>query len=441
MLTFRKVRCNKIRLRALALLLLTALLTRAAHADDNREPVILPPDNALQPAQLGIIVNDADPLSLAIGSYYQQRRKIPAENVVHVRFDPGKPDMLPGEFAVLKSQVDSRLPAGVQALALTWAAPFRVGCMSITSAFAFGYDVKYCAQGCKTTAVSGYADSNTHKPFDSLGIRPTMMLAATSKPLAFALIERGIEADFSLPAGTAYLVETDDVARNARKGLFPIVQQEFGSKIPVRLKHTQALKDASDVMFYITGLARVDGIDTNRYLPGAIADHLTSTGGQLTNSMQMSALRWLEAGATASYGTVVEPCAFVPKFPNPQILLKHYLAGETLIESYWKSVLMPGQGVFIGEPLARPYGAYRVQRDGERWQVGGPALQINTAYDLYVADTATGPFKKVASGLKPSVLNPNLELPQPIKKYYRLEPLIGFENFMPLLPRQLHQEF
>ena len=25
------------------------------------------------------------------------------------------------------------------------------------------------------------------------------------------------------------------------------------------------------------------------------------------------------------------------------------------IEAYWKSVAWPGQGVFIGEPLARPY--------------------------------------------------------------------------------------
>jgi hypothetical protein len=26
-----------------------------------------------------------------------------------------------------------------------------------------------------------------------------------------------------------------------------------------------------------------------------------------------------------------------------------------LIEAYWKSVQMPGQGLFVGEPLAAPY--------------------------------------------------------------------------------------
>ena len=35
--------------------------------------------------------------------------------------------------------------------------------------------------------------------------------------------------------------------------------------------------------------------------------------------------------------------------------MKHYLNGETLIEAYWKSVKMPGQGLFVGEPLASPY--------------------------------------------------------------------------------------
>jgi hypothetical protein len=36
-------------------------------------------------------------------------------------------------------------------------------------------------------------------------------------------------------------------------------------------------------------------------------------------------------------------------------LLRHYLAGETAIEAYWKSVAWPTQGVVIGEPLAAPY--------------------------------------------------------------------------------------
>jgi uncharacterized protein (TIGR03790 family) len=69
----------------------------------------------------------------------------------------------------------------------------------------------------------------------------------------------------------------------------------------------------------------------------------------------MSILRWLDAGATASYGTVVEPCAFPQKFPHPAIVIDRYTRGESLIEAYWKSVAWPGQGLFVGEPLASPY--------------------------------------------------------------------------------------
>jgi hypothetical protein len=33
----------------------------------------------------------------------------------------------------------------------------------------------------------------------------------------------------------------------------------------------------------------------------------------------------------------------------------HYAAGASAIEAYWKSVAWPGQGIFIGEPLAKPF--------------------------------------------------------------------------------------
>jgi uncharacterized protein (TIGR03790 family) len=116
-----------------------------------------------------------------------------------------------------------------------------------------------------------------------------------------------------------------------------------------------SLQYRNDVMFYFTGLATVPAIDSNTYLPGAIADHLTSAGGRLTDSAQMSSLRWLEAGTTCSYGSVTEPCNYVEKFPRPNVVIDRYLNGETLLEAYWKSVQWPGQGLFIGEPLAAPF--------------------------------------------------------------------------------------
>jgi hypothetical protein len=66
-------------------------------------------------------------------------------------------------------------------------------------------------------------------------------------------------------------------------------------------------------------------------------------------------MEWIASGATASHGTVSEPCNHVQKFPHPQVLLLHYLQGSTAIEAYWKSVAWPQQSLFIGDPLAAPF--------------------------------------------------------------------------------------
>jgi uncharacterized protein (TIGR03790 family) len=124
----------------------------------------------------------------------------------------------------------------------------------------------------------------------------------------------------------------------------------------LRIVESDFIRNRKKVIFYFTGIKQVKALDTIRFIPGAIADHLTSAGGNLVASGgQMSSLRWLQAGATGSYGAVVEPCNYPAKFPHPGIVIDRYLRGETLIESYWKSVAWPGEGIFIGEPLAAPY--------------------------------------------------------------------------------------
>jgi uncharacterized protein (TIGR03790 family) len=183
-----------------------------------------------------------------------------------------------------------------------------------------------------------------------------MMIAARTPAQAFALIKRGIAADNSRPQGTAYLVSTRDKARNVRSRFYPRVRQVLGNYITTKIIHANSLKNRNDVMFYFTGLKFVPDIRSNRFLPGAVADHLTSAGGNLLGISQMSVLEWIAAGATGSYGTVVEPCNFLQKFPHPGVVMVQYLNGNTLLEAYWKSVMMPGQGLFVGEPLSRPWG-------------------------------------------------------------------------------------
>jgi len=309
---------------------------------------------SLSAKTLGIVINTADPDSIRSGEYYRIARGIPAANLIKVRFKPGSDSMSSGEFSTLKAVVDANAPIGIQAYALAWTYPYRVGCMSITTAFAFGYDRAFCARGCKTTRVSPYYNSSTQTPWQTYHMRPAMLLAGKDWTQVRRLINRGLRADGSRPTGTAYLLDTLDKQRNVRASLYPAIQQHFGRDFRVEHIKANAITDRYDILFYFTGMRQVEGLDRIGFRPGAMADHLTSAGGVLDGRHQMSALRWLEAGATGSYGAVTEPCNFIRKFPNPALVMKWYLQGDTLIEAYWKSVAMPGQGVFSGEPLSRP---------------------------------------------------------------------------------------
>lgn len=329
-------------------------------------PKIILPRTGLAPTEVAVVVNDFDRESRDIARYYQKRRGIPDENMVHVAFVAGKTSMSRKAFARLMRQVKKRTPPHVQAYVLTWTKPWRVAGMSITTAFAAGYDPRFEAEGCSPTRYLHYFNSDSTRPYDDFALRPTMMLAGKSTASVLALIERGVKSDGTMPDGAAYLVKTSDKARNVRFRLFArLLARPF---FPIDLEYVEAnhIRNKRDVLFYFTGIKRVRNLGTLDFLPGAAADHLTSYGGVLSGrGDQMSALEWLEAGATGSYGTVVEPCNILGKFPDPSIMIPRYVQGETLLEAYWKSTAMPGQGVFVGEPLARPFGGYRLERDGD----------------------------------------------------------------------------
>jgi uncharacterized protein (TIGR03790 family) len=347
------------RVAIISLLILAATLAadrrRESGASDPADPMRSGP---LDHRHLALVINQDDPLSEATGRLYQRQRRIPDAQVIRVRLPVGESDLPAAQFVHLQRQLSRRTPAHVQAYALAWTTPWRVGCQSITAAISLGRDNSGCRNSCRPTRLSPYhARGDVTRPWDSLRLRPSMMLASSDIRQAQRLIARGIAADGTAPPGTAYLLSTSDVSRNGRANGFAAVQAAVGPGFRVRVLQGESLRGAPDVMAYFTGLAQVPDIDANHYRPGAVADHLTSFGGQLTDSPQMSAMRWLEAGATGSYGTVVEPCSLIGKFPDPGLFLAYYRRGDTLIEAYWRSVAMPDQGVFIGEPLARPWPA------------------------------------------------------------------------------------
>jgi uncharacterized protein (TIGR03790 family) len=378
-----------------------------------RIPSVKLPKSSLRAAELALIVNDQDPQSIAVAAAYQKRRGIPSANVVHLSFPAGLKQLSPAEFEPLKSKVDAALDNNVQAMALSFSLPYRVGCMSVTSAFGLGYDNGFCQQpaappGCRRPRLSRYFNASSVAPWTDFGVRPTMMLAGENTEDAISVIERGMRAEGSFPEAMGYLVSTTDAARNSRSAAFEKLAWDWPNSNGWQLEHidnrgaqvgSDALRDRTDILFYFTGLSQVPDINTNQYLPGAIADHLTSFGGVLSDSGQMSVLKWLQAGVTASYGTVIEPCNFLEKFPNPAILVPNYFRGQTAVEAYWKSVASPQEGLFVGDPLAKPMGVKRSAQDNQL-NLMLSILKPNERYQIFAAESADGNYQPVGESIR-----------------------------------------
>jgi len=304
---------------------------------------------------LAVVINELDQKSVEVGGYYMAARNIPEANLVRVSIPVGMRTISPEAFSSIRQQILSQLRPDIQAILMVWTTPYAVGCNSITSAMTLGYDAKQCEKTCSPGKPNPYFDSVSRQPFAQFGMRISMLLPVESIEQSKALIDRGVLSTFRLNDASAYFLSTADKARNTRSQFFPKSSRIEAIRLDLKTLQANAIEDKHDIMFYFTGLTHVPNLPTLGFLPGAIADHLTSAGGDLLGKSQMTSLQWLEAGATASYGTVSEPCNYWQKFPNPIVVLKHYVAGETAIEAYWKSVAWPVQGLFIGEPLSSPY--------------------------------------------------------------------------------------
>ncbi len=183
-----------------------------------------------------------------------------------------------------------------------------------------------------------------------------VMLTDTNLAQAESTLERGVASDSSFPPETVYLEKTSDSARNVRFVLFDNAIQECRAR-------GDDSRDADQLRFH-----RVDRRAGTGYRPGTISRcqptpssqarwrmTLTSFGGYIfEDSGQTPLLAFLEAGACGSYGTVVEPCNYTYKFPDPMVYF-YQNRGFCLAEAYYQSLANPYQGLIVGEPLSAPF--------------------------------------------------------------------------------------
>ena len=87
------------------------------HAGAGRADLHSAADRAVA-EDIGLLINEDDPLSRATGAHYQKVRRIPDGNVIRLHFTPGQSAISPDRFAALKQQIDAETPRHVQAFAV-----------------------------------------------------------------------------------------------------------------------------------------------------------------------------------------------------------------------------------------------------------------------------------------------------------------------------------
>ena len=169
-------------------------------------------------------------------------------------------------------------------------------------------------------------------------------------------LQRSIRADGSLPDGTFFLAETDDIRSKTRQPQFASTIKALGklgyktevctTKVPVRERRVLGVSSGTPVFNWTqTG---------SRLVPGAIGDNFTSFGGRMDFAGQTKLSEFIRHGAAGASGTVIEPYAIPNKFPHT-LIHAHYARGCTLAESYYQSVAGPTQLLIVGDALCRPF--------------------------------------------------------------------------------------
>lgn len=291
-------------------------------------PTVSLPDKGLSADALAVVFNSELPNSEAVALAYAEQRGIPEHRIIGLELGT-EGNLSRADFAVADAALRASLGEEVQGLLLTFTTPYRVDCMGASAAFALGFDERWCQPGppCNPTDAGPYFQSDTRTPWQDFGMRPAMMLYHEDLTTAEAWIARGLAADGALygldgDRAVGRFVHTSDSARSVRTADFERATRALDASAGIELAVVDAttgeeplvegneLVGETDLLFYLTGIPTLSRISENTYLPGALADHLTSFGGVFPGSSQTPATAWLEAGATASYGSAIEPCNY-----------------------------------------------------------------------------------------------------------------------------------
>lgn len=338
------------------------------------------------PHEVLVVANRREAASVRIAQAYVQQRGIPRQNLVLLSIDPGAE----GNYSsIARADYTTQIWEPVQA------AVQRRG-LEHTLAWVFSTHIPYRVEHDPPVSVQGLtfvrnvlpsrdaiikaeyesplfagpsAPQGRQRATHGLGVAaqvlgdrmplPSISLGymgprGNSEAEILRMLARSVRADGSAPSGSVYLVTGEDIRARVRTWQFaPVVAAlaQMGMEAVV----TNVLPQGAAALFGVmVGERTVDPARMGTFVPGAVAEHLTSFGAAFDVEAQTKISRWVAAGVSGTAGTVTEPYAVWAKFPHARLHL-HYRVGATLLESFYLSLRSPLQTYVLGDPLTAPW--------------------------------------------------------------------------------------
>ncbi len=345
------------------------------------------PSAALGPHELLVLANAREPESLSVAETYMRWRDIPLVNLITLDLGPDHPapliEMSPESFTTdIWDPVQRIMRArGIDRHILAWAYsthfPFRITSSPPVSLQGLTFvrnrlpSADRINDGSYVSPLFIGPDGPGRNSYGPQSFDSAVLLLRAEMPLpnmtlgytgpngnttgdVLAMLKRGVAADATHPTGTVYFVTREDIRSKAREWQYASAAAGL-RRLGISAVVTHTMPTHSDsILGLMTGTATVDTPAAGHFLPGAMAEHLTSFAAVFDQPSQTKLSHWIAAGATGSAGTVVEPLAYWSKFPHARFF-NHYRMGCTMIESFYQAVQSPLQLMIVGEPLASPW--------------------------------------------------------------------------------------
>lgn len=332
-----------------------------------------------------VVANLNSSNSLQLANYYCEKRGVPPQNVLRINWTGGMVEWTKADFeSTLRTPLNAMLTSRglsnqIDYVLLSMDIPYRVynsgvpgvsGTNGTTSALFYGFKPDFDISPNYNPASCNLPEPTSNSYAGSEGIfRQTppinatsnswlaMMLTSSNLAAAKAVVDRGVASDYAFPTQNVYLVHYEgDPLRGIRALHYEDAMFEAAVRNVEQLVWTNTYSPSQPgyqlgSQFGLQSPSLAAGL----FAPGAMADNLTSFSGYIFQvSLHTDALDYLNAGATASYGTIIEPCAYYEKFASPRNYF-YQSRGFNVAECYYQSLTNPYQGIMVGEPLAAPF--------------------------------------------------------------------------------------